>query len=85
MENEFLKNEQIQPWIWLTYIDDIFFIWKASEKELDGFLERLNNIHSNLKFTHERSREKINSLNFTIRTNYREFITNLYYKPTDGH
>ena len=85
MENQFLKNEQIQPWIWLTYIDDIFFIWKASEKELDGFLERLNNIHSNLKFTHERSREKINSLNFTIRTNYREFITNLYYKPTDGH
>ena len=85
MENQFLKNEQIQPWIWFTYIDDIFFIWKASEKDLDGFLERLNNFHSNLKFTHERSREEINFFNVTIRTNYREFITNFYYKPTDGH
>ena len=50
MENQFLKNEQIQPWIWFRYIDDIFFIWTASEKELDDFLERLNNFHPNLKF-----------------------------------
>ena len=26
MENQFLKNEQIQSWIWFRYIDDIFFI-----------------------------------------------------------
>ena len=39
MENQFLKNEQIEPWIWFRYIDDIFFIWTASEKELDAFLE----------------------------------------------
>ena len=25
IEREFLKNEQIQPWIWFRYIDDIFF------------------------------------------------------------
>ena len=50
MEGQFLKNEQIQPWIWFRYIDDIFFIWTASEKELDDFLERLNNFHPNLKF-----------------------------------
>ena len=34
MENQFLENEQIQPWIWFRYIDDIFFIGTASEKEL---------------------------------------------------
>ena len=34
MENQFLKNEQIQPWIWFRYSDDIFFIWTASEKSL---------------------------------------------------
>ena len=39
MENQFHKNEQIQLWIWFKYIDDIFFIWTASEKELDAFLE----------------------------------------------
>ena len=84
MEDQFLKNEQIQPWIWFRYIDDIFFIWTASEKELDDFLERLNNFHPNLKFTHERSREEINFFDVTVRAHH-EFITNLCCKPTDGH
>ena len=34
-ENQFLKNKQIQPCIWFSNIDDIFFICTASEKELD--------------------------------------------------
>ena len=85
MENQFLKNEQIQPWIWFRYNDDIFFIWTASGKELDDFLERLNNFHPHLKFTHERSREQINFLDVTARVNNGEFITNLYCKPADGH
>ena len=38
MENQFLTNEHIQPWIWFRY-SDICFIWTASEKELDDFLE----------------------------------------------
>ena len=80
MKNQFLKNEQIQSWIWFRYIDDIFFIWKASEKEL----ELLNNFHPSLKVTHERSREKINFLDVTFRVNHGEFVTNLYCKPTDG-
>ena len=67
MENQFLKNEQIQPWIWFRYIDDIIFIWTASEKELHEYLERLNNFHPNLKFTRERSREEINFLDVTVR------------------
>ena len=86
MENQFLKNEQVQSMnIWFRYIDDIFFIWTASEKELDDFLERLNNFHPNLKFTRQRSREEINFLDVTVRVNHVEFITNLYCKPTDGH
>ena len=48
MENQFLKSEQIQPWIWFRYIDYIFFIWTVNEKELDDFLERLNNFHPNI-------------------------------------
>ena len=63
----------------------IFFIWIASEEELDDFLERLNNFYPKLKFAHERSREEINSLDFTVRVNHGEFMTNLYCKPTDGH
>ena len=83
-ENQLLKNEQIQPWIW-SRLTDIFFIWTASEKELHDFLEQLNNLRRNLKFTHERSREEINFLDVTVRVNHGEFITNLYCKATDGH
>ena len=57
MKNHFLKNGKIQPWICFRYIANICFIWTASKKGLDNFLVRLNNFHSNLKFTHERSRE----------------------------
>ena len=60
IENQFLKNEQVQHWIWFMYMDDIFFIWTASEKKLDEFLKGLNNFHPNLKLTHERFREEIN-------------------------
>ena len=52
---------------------------------LDVFLERLNNLHPNLKFTHERSREEINFLDVTVRVNHGEFITSFYCKRTDGH
>ena len=85
MESQFLKNEQIQRCIWFRYIDYIFFIWTASEKELHDFLERLNNFHPNLKFTHECSRQEINFLHVTVRVNHGEFIINLYCKPTDSH
>ena len=85
MENQFLKNEQIQSSILFRFIDDIFFISTASEKELDDFLEQLINFYPNLKFTDERSREEINFLDVTVRVNHGEFITNLYCKPTDGH
>ena len=87
MKNQFLKNEQIQSWIWFRCIDDIFFIWTASEKELDDYLERVNNFYPNLKFTHEheRTREQINFLDVVVRVNHGEFITNFYCKPADGH
>ena len=76
-ENQFLKNEQIQPWIWFMYINDTFFIWTASEKELDDFLERFNNFHLNLRFTHELLNSTSISLNVTLRVNQGEFITDL--------
>ena len=55
------------------------------KEELDDVLERLNNFHSNLKFTNERSRKEINFLDVTVRVNNGEFITNLYCKPTHGY
>ena len=62
-----------------------FFIWAASEKELDEFLNRVNSFHPNLRFTHERSRESLNLLDAIVKTQQGEFVTDLYCKSTDGH
>ena len=85
IEREFLKNKQIQSWIWFRYIDDVFFNWTASEKKLDELLNRLNRFHPNLRFTQERSRESLNFLDVTVKIQQGEFVTDLYYKSTDGH
>ena len=55
IETEFLEKEHLKPWVWLRYIDDIFFIWIHGENKLDEFLERLNSFLPNLKFTSESS------------------------------
>ena len=59
--NIFLDSERVKPWLWLRYIDGIFFIGTEGENKLEGFLNRFNNFHSNLKFTHEESKSSVNS------------------------
>ena len=38
----FKKKQQLQPFIWLRYIDDILFIWIDVVNQLELFLEDLN-------------------------------------------
>ena len=69
----------------MRYIGDIFFIWSESEDKLGGFLQRLNAVHPNLKFTQDKSKVSINVLNVTVSINSEEFETDLYCRPTDCH
>ena len=85
VETEFLSKESLQPWVWLRYIDDIFFVWTHGESELESFLERLNGFHPSLRFTHESSRDKISFLDVTISNDNGIFSSDLYCKPTDCH
>ena len=66
-------------------MDDIFFIWRDTEKNLDKLLEDLNKFHSNFRFTYEKSREKINFLDVVIKMKESKISTNLFCKPTDRH
>ena len=75
VEREFLEEEDIKPRVWLTYIDDIFFIWTESESKLESFLQRLNTFHPNLKFTHEKSKTSINFLDVAVRIKRDKFET----------
>ena len=85
VETEFLKTQAIKPWLWKRFIDDIFFIWTDSEKNLNKFLKDLNEFHPNLKFTYEKSKEKINFLDLVIKLKDGKIVTDLYCKPTDSH
>ena len=42
-----------QVWlVWLRYIDDIFFVWRHGEEELNIFLKNLNEFAPCIKFTY---------------------------------
>ena len=55
MEISFLKTQQLQPFILLRYIDDIFFIWTHGEEQHNLILKDLNEFHPKLKFTYQTS------------------------------
>ena len=73
IETQFLEGESSQPWVWLRYIDGIFFVWIKGEKELIKFMERLNKFHTNLKFTFDRSPDKINFLDLAVKLKDKKF------------
>ena len=66
METSFLKTQQLQPFIWLRYIDDTFFISKQGKEQLNLFLEDLNAFHPNLKFTYETSLNTVDFLDLKV-------------------
>ena len=55
----FLKTQQLQPFIWLRYTDDISFIWTRSKEQPNLFLKDLNEFYPNLKLTYETSQNSV--------------------------
>ena len=77
METSFLKTQQLQLFIWLRYIDDIFFIWTHGEEQLDLFLKDLNEFHPNLKFTYQTSQNTVDFLD--LHVNLKDGAVSLTY------
>ena len=51
VEQDFLETQELQPLMWLRFMDDICFIWTRGKEELKKFIGRFNNFTPNLKFT----------------------------------
>ena len=85
LENEMLSKWAVKPWLWWRYIDDVFFVWTKSEQELDEFMAYMNSFHPNIRFTYEKSHEKVQFLDMTVQKSNGLLMTDLYCKPTDGH
>ena len=58
LKTSFLEIQTLQPFVWLRYIDDIFFIWRHSEEKVKEFMKELNYFESSIKFTYEYSNER---------------------------
>ena len=63
----FNRHKIIIFYKWLIYIDDIFFVWTHCEKKLKNFVEKLNKLYSNIKFTHESNKENIPILELNVK------------------
>ena len=72
-------------WYICVFVIYVFFIWTESEEKLEGFLNRLNDFHPNLKFTHEKSKSSVNFLDVSVNIVDNKIETDLYCKPTDYH
>ena len=49
LEKGFPKSQDLTPFLWCCYIDDVVFIWNHGEEKLALFLNDLNNYHPNIK------------------------------------
>ena len=65
------------------FIDDVDMKWTLSDKELQNFLSRANNLHPSIKFTHEISNTTISFLDTSSSLSEGVLSTDLYSKPTD--
>ena len=85
LEEEILREIELNPYLRWRYIDDIFFLWEHGEEKLKEFIEHLNEKHPTIKFTAEWSQTSINFLDVTVSLIGGKINTDLYVKPTDSH
>ena len=91
MLNDYERKTGLRPYIWLRYIDDIFFIWHHDDKSLQDFLTFCNaysnekKMKSNIRFETNSSTVSVNFLDVTLNKSGNIVKTSLYSKPTDAH
>ena len=71
--------------VWWRYIDDIVFIWEHGKESLQEFINEISSIHTTIKFTANRSKEKVSFLDLEVTLKNGVLSTDLLVKPTDTH
>ena len=68
---------------WKRFLDDCFIIWVNSEEELTEFHETIDNLHSDIKFTIEKSKKQLPFLDILLVKTGTQLKTDIYFKVTD--
>jgi len=66
LEKAILDSSPLKPKYYRRFIDDILLIWEHSEPELTTFVDSMNSYHNSIKFTVEKSLEKVTFLDVNI-------------------
>ena len=85
LERKIFENGEFNPLVWLRFLDDIFCLWTEGEEKLNKFFKYLNEFHPTIKFTMEKSYDKINFLDVVVYKENKHLATDLYIKDTDTH
>ena len=89
--NEYYKKSGRKPYIWLSFIDDVFFIWTEGEESLKDFISftqnysQTKNMKSNIKFEVHQSVDMVNFLDVSVMMKDGNISTTVYSMPTDSH
>ena len=68
---------------WARYVDDVFAIFKGTQHDLKQFMNFINAIHPNIKFTQELEVDTgLPFLDLNIRRSRTGLIFDIYRKPT---
>ena len=85
LKRKLFANNKFNPFLWLRFLDDIFCIWTDGEEKLNEFFEYLNEFYPAIKFTMEKSFNKINFLDVSVSKNNNKLSTELYTKEMATH
>ena len=55
-----------KPRIWFRFIDDIWGIFAGDKKSFDIFIQRINSVHSSIKFSGEFSNTEVDFLTLSL-------------------
>ena len=74
-------GSDFEPSLYIRYVDDIFCVFKDEASKLQ-FFERLNNLHTNLKFTVENATDKLPFLDVDVSIKDGNLETSVFRKGT---
>ena len=78
LKRKIFESSEFNPFLWLR-------LWTEGEENLNNFFKYLNEFHPTIKFTMEKSNEKINFLDVVVYKENKHLSTDLYTKDTDTH
>lgn len=83
-EQQAISTANYKPKIWYRYVDDTFVVWSHGREKLEEFLQHINSIHENIKFTMETENEKMELAFLDVLVTRKEGRVGhtVYRKPT---